>query len=85
MLVILLKIGMCLQIEHLDGRKVPLNSQSVTIPGEIRTLKGQGMPLFENGHKFGNLHVSFTVAFPTKLSEAQKAAVRKMSLRHDEL
>ena len=73
------------QIEHLDGHKVGLRSDGVTVPGEVRTIQGEGMPHFENGHQFGDLHVTFTVAFPKSLTESQKAAVRKMSLKHDEL
>lgn len=73
------------QVEHLDGRKVAVKSESVTLPYEVRTLKGEGMPHFENGHQFGDLHLRFTVTFPAALTDAQKALVRKMNLQHDEL
>lgn len=74
-----------LQIEHLDGHKVPLQSQGVTVPGQVRTIKGEGMPRFQDGHLAGDLHVVFTVTFPASLSEHQKGLVRKMALQHDEL
>ena len=37
----------CLQIEHLDGHKVTLASEGVTVPGGVAVLPGEGMPLFE--------------------------------------
>ena len=74
-----------MQVEHLDGHKVTLQSQSVTVPGEIQAIKGEGMPRFQDGHLSGDLYVVYTVAFPPSLSEHQKSLVRKMNLKHDEL
>jgi DnaJ-class molecular chaperone len=74
------------QIDHLDGKKVSLNKDSVTKPDEVQTIADQGMPDFEEGHKNGNLYVKYTVRFPEKLTEQMKAMVKQIfSLMHDEL
>lgn len=33
---------------HLDGRQVPLSSTSVTSPGQVVVIKGEGMPLHDS-------------------------------------
>ena len=56
------------------------------MPGAQQSLKGEGMPLHEAGSKHGNLHVTYTVAFPKQLSKAQKDTVKKLFAgSHDEL
>lgn len=75
-----------LQFEHLDGHKVKLEAGEVTIPGQVFRVVGEGMPLFDHPNKAGDLYVTITVAFPAKLSEAQKESVRKTFKGvHDEL
>ncbi len=36
------------QVEHLDGRRVPLEARVVTRPGQVVLLKGEGMPLHDS-------------------------------------
>lgn len=75
-----------LQFEHLDGHKVKVEAAGVTIPGQVFKVEGEGMPLFDHPNKAGDLYATITVAFPAKLSEAQKDAVRKVFKgTHDEL
>jgi hypothetical protein len=38
---------LCLQIVHVDGHKVKLANSGVTKPGEVRVVKGEGMPVYE--------------------------------------
>ncbi|KAK9824319.1 hypothetical protein WJX72_009416 [[Myrmecia] bisecta] len=71
-------IGFKDEIEHLDGHKVPLHLAGVTIPGQVVTLRGEGMPLPDQAHKHGDLHVTFTIAFPQALSEQQKVLVKQL-------
>ena len=75
------------QIEHLDGHKVVLHSEGVTIPGAQHVIKDEGMPLRDNAHQHGALHVTYTVSFPKKLDQKQKALVKQLfeSIPHDEL
>ena len=49
--------------------------QEVTKPGEVRRLKGEGMPIYEKTKK-GDLVITFTVAFPKSLTEGQKNLIR---------
>jgi DnaJ-class molecular chaperone len=74
------------QISHLDGHKVVLSASGVTIPGQVKKMKGEGMPLFDHPNKRGDLYVTYTVRFPKSLSETQKALVREhFKPAHDEL
>ena len=63
-----------------------VEAAGVTIPGQVFKVEGEGMPLFDHPNKAGDLYATITVAFPAKLSEAQKDAVRKVFKgMHDEL
>ncbi len=82
-------VGFQRELEHLDGRRVPLARAGVTRPGEVVRVAGEGMPVFEGAGRRGDLHVRYTVAFPRELREKDKKAVREMfaaaDWRHDEL
>eukprot|EP00243_Klebsormidium_subtile_P000473 TRINITY_DN107_c0_g2_i1.p1 TRINITY_DN107_c0_g2~~TRINITY_DN107_c0_g2_i1.p1 ORF type:complete len:348 (+),score=92.60 TRINITY_DN107_c0_g2_i1:216-1259(+) len=68
-------VGFEKDITHLDGHKVAVGSKGVTKPGEVRKIKGEGMPAYESNRK-GDLYVTFTVAFPPSLTDAQKTVIR---------
>lgn len=76
-----------MQIEHLDGRKITVKKETVTKPGEVQTVEGQGMPHFNEGHRSGNLYIKYTVRFPSKLTDQGKALVSQIAtmMTHDEL
>jgi len=61
--------GGAIYIEHLDERwlTVEILPGEVISPGEIKVIRGQGMPSYRH-HDFGNLYVQFDVKFPEKLS-----------------
>ncbi|KAL8943772.1 MAG: hypothetical protein Q9216_000878 [Gyalolechia sp. 2 TL-2023] len=54
-----------LHIEHLDDRwlTVTIEPGEVISPGEIKMIRGQGMPSMRH-HDFGNLYIQFDVKFP---------------------
>ncbi|KAL1311657.1 hypothetical protein AAFC00_001765 [Neodothiora populina] len=60
--------GGAIYIEHLDDRwlTVEIVPGEVIAPGEIKVIRGQGMPSYRH-HDFGNLYVQFDVKFPEKL------------------
>ncbi|OQN97751.1 hypothetical protein B0A48_16072 [Cryoendolithus antarcticus] len=60
--------GGAIYIEHLDERwlTVEILPGEVISPGEIKVIRGQGMPSYRH-HDFGNLYVQFDVEFPDKL------------------
>lgn len=59
--------GGVIYIEHLDDRWLTVNIYpGETIkPGQIKVVKGQGMPSFRH-HDFGNLYIQFDVKFPAR-------------------
>ncbi|KAJ1952354.1 DnaJ- protein scj1 [Dispira parvispora] len=85
---------------HLDKKtKVLLKRESVTPPGFIQKVQGQGMPMYNpdtdsaSGH--GDLFVHYTVEFPQSVTDKQKDTLKGMFsiqpkkptvlLHHDEL
>jgi DnaJ-class molecular chaperone len=58
--------------------QVTLASSEVVIPGQVQRIKGEGMPLYDNNKKYGDLFVTYSVRFPSSLTEAQKATVREL-------
>jgi DnaJ family protein B protein 11 len=61
-------------IRHLDNHEVVLSSAGITRPGDWQQIKGEGMPIHNQEPARGDLWVQYTVAFPTSLTEEQKAA-----------
>jgi DnaJ-related protein SCJ1 len=64
-------LGFERNLTHLDGHIVTLKRSGVTQPGYIQTIKGEGMPIFEQS-KFGDLYVEYNVILPTSLSAKAK-------------
>ena len=62
-------------IKHLDDHIVHIESEKIIRPGQIKRMKGEGMPLHNTPSEFGDLHVKFTVQMPSSLSDAQKQAI----------
>lgn len=60
--------GGAIYIEHLDDRwlTVEIAPGEVIAPGEIKVIRGQGMPSYRH-HDFGNLYIQFDVQFPDRL------------------
>lgn len=71
-------VGFSKQIEHLDGHKVTLSSDKVTKPGDYHFVPNEGMPIYGQEPRHGNLFVQYTVAFPALLTEQQKATVKEL-------
>lgn len=56
-----------------------LAASGITIPGQMQTLKGEGMPLLDQARKRGDMHVTYTVKFPQKLNESQKKCIKDLN------
>jgi DnaJ-class molecular chaperone len=65
-------LGFHKRIPHLDGHIVDVRSDGVTSPGQVKTVRAEGMPLHNFSAERGDLHVRFTVMFPQKLSKEQR-------------
>lgn len=57
-------IGFTMDITHLDGHKVTIQRDKITKPGARIRKKNEGMPNYENNNLYGNLYVTFDIAFP---------------------
>jgi molecular chaperone DnaJ len=69
-------LGGTLQAPTLEGT-VPLEVPQGTQPGEVLTLRGQGMPSLRNGRK-GDLQVVMNVVIPRRLSEEQRELIGRL-------
>lgn len=67
---------------HLDGRKLVIRSQpgEVIVPGSIKAVKNEGMPIHRNPFEKGNLYIKFDVEFPEKqfATDQQLADLEKL-------
>jgi molecular chaperone DnaJ len=70
-------LGSTLEAPTLDG-SVPLEVAAGTQPGEILTVRGQGMPSLRGGRR-GNLRVVVNVVIPRRLSEAQRELLGQLN------
>ena len=62
-------------ITTLDGRVLSIYIDEIITPGFRWTVKGEGMPFPRDPRQHGDLHLDFTVIFPSSLSPSQKAAI----------
>jgi len=60
-------LGFDRNLTHLDGHVVRLVRQGVTQPGYVQTIKGEGMPIFEQSN-YGELFVEYNVVLPMEVS-----------------
>jgi DnaJ-class molecular chaperone len=70
--------GTSIEVQTLDGRKLPIAISEIVRPGLIKTLVGEGMPLPRDPSKKGNLVIAFDVTYPDMLTETQKTAMREI-------
>lgn len=66
------------KIKHLDGHTVDVIRTEVTKPGQIITIKEEGMPQHNFPSQTGDLHIEITVKFPTSVTEEQKEGFKKL-------
>lgn len=71
-------VGFKRTIESLDGRKVVVKKKTVTSPGDVMRVTGEGMPHHNAASKAGDLHIKFVVDFPQQLSQQQKDGFAKL-------
>lgn len=67
-------------IKTLDGRSLPISASSSRIiqPGQEERFPGEGMPISKKPGQKGDLIVKFVVKFPTTLTAAQKAEIKRI-------
>lgn len=74
-------------IRTLDGRTLSIGLTEVVAPGFVKLVPGEGMPI-PRPHGAepaaaaakGDLRIEFVVAFPERLTPAQRQAVRAVKM-----
>jgi molecular chaperone DnaJ len=70
-------LGATLEVPTLDGA-APIDVAAGTQPGEVLTVRGQGMPSLRGGRR-GNLRVVVNVLIPRRLNDAQRELLGQLS------
>lgn len=75
-------LGFTFSIDFLDGKKLTVSSVpgEIISHGDIKTVKGKGLPFYRDIMNHGNLIISFKVQFPDlkKLSNEHKEILQKV-------
>jgi len=58
--------GFSTYLKHLDGRYIYIRNKvgEVIVPGSVKGIRGEGMPIYRNPFEKGNLYIKFNVEFP---------------------
>ncbi|ERN06558.1 hypothetical protein AMTRI_Chr01g113030 [Amborella trichopoda] len=70
--------GYTARIKTLDGRTLTIPITNVIHPNYEEVVPGEGMPLPKNPSKRGNLRIKFDTTFPSRLTQDQKAGMRRL-------
>jgi len=71
-------LGFETSFKHLDGHTVTLKRTTVTKPGQVIRIKGEGMPKHGTPSEFGDLTITFSVDFPTTVEAALAQGLEKL-------
>jgi DnaJ-related protein SCJ1 len=75
--------GWTRNLTHLDGHVVQLSRKrgEVVQPGQVESIKGEGMPIYHEGHvhehdhdfeEFGKLYIEYTVVLPDQMDSGME-------------
>ncbi len=67
--------GFTKKIKGLDGSDLLIESQCVIKDGEMRIIKGKGLPYEKNPEKFGDILVIFKIVYPEKFDQSVKSKI----------
>ncbi|GAB4845543.1 hypothetical protein Ancab_038948 [Ancistrocladus abbreviatus] len=70
--------GKTLNVTTLDGRSITVQLTDIIKPGSEVVVPNEGMPISKEPTKKGNLRIKFYVKYPLRLSEDQKADLRRI-------
>lgn len=70
-------------IEHLDGRKLLVQSSpdELVIPGSVKAIVSEGMPIYKRPFERGHLFIEFHVAMPLPRELRMQGAALKAALK----
>lgn len=67
-------LGFEKRIKHLDDHEVPVSRGTVSQPGDIIRIRGEGMPVHQTSER-GDLYVKLEIKFPDILTETQRESI----------
>ncbi|XP_045823594.1 dnaJ homolog subfamily B member 13-like [Trifolium pratense] len=70
--------GYTVHLTTLDGRNLSIPINNVIHPNYEEVVPKEGMPIPKDPSKKGNLRIKFNIKFPTRLTDEQKAGIRKL-------
>ncbi|XP_021761684.1 dnaJ homolog subfamily B member 4-like isoform X1 [Chenopodium quinoa] len=70
--------GKNIELTSLDGRSITIPLNDIVKPGDEVIVPNQGMPISKEPNKKGNLRVKINVKYPPRLTEEQKADLRRV-------
>uniref|UniRef100_A0A7C8ZJZ6 J domain-containing protein n=2 Tax=Opuntia streptacantha TaxID=393608 RepID=A0A7C8ZJZ6_OPUST len=70
--------GKDLELATLDGRNLIIPVIDTIKPGHEMIIPNEGMPISKEPPKRGNLRIKFDVKYPSRLTEEQKADLRRV-------
>ncbi|CCW63391.1 unnamed protein product [Phytomonas sp. EM1] len=62
-------------LQHLDGHEIRLKETGVVEHGRRRVIKGEGMPRHHVPSERGDLHVTYLVSLPERITDTQREAL----------
>eukprot|EP00931_Biecheleriopsis_adriatica_P056758 TRINITY_DN33659_c0_g1_i2.p1 TRINITY_DN33659_c0_g1~~TRINITY_DN33659_c0_g1_i2.p1 ORF type:complete len:386 (+),score=62.55 TRINITY_DN33659_c0_g1_i2:101-1258(+) len=65
-------LGFSRRVRHLDKHTLEISTDSVSKPGQVIRITGEGMPLKDVPSQFGDLYVVISVAYPTAFTPAER-------------
>ncbi|AYU78701.1 heat shock protein DNAJ, putative [Leishmania donovani] len=71
--------GFQFKFTHLDGRELVVRQArgTITKPGDVKCVIGEGMPLHKQANRFGNLIIEFNVKYPDRIEAGQLQLLRE--------
>ncbi|CAG9573875.1 putative heat shock protein DNAJ [Leishmania major strain Friedlin] len=71
--------GFQFKFTHLDGRELVVRQArgTITKPGDVKCVIGEGMPVHKQANKFGNLIIEFNVKYPDRIEAEQLQLLRE--------
>ncbi|KAK7342391.1 hypothetical protein VNO80_25341 [Phaseolus coccineus] len=70
--------GYTVHVTTLDGRNLTIPISNVIHPSYEEVVPREGMPLPKDPSKKGNLRIKFNIKFPTRLTDEQRAGIKKL-------
>ncbi|KAG5479543.1 hypothetical protein CUR178_03304 [Leishmania enriettii] len=71
--------GFQFKFTHLDGRELVVRQArgTITKPGDVKCVIGEGMPVHKQVNRFGNLIIEFMVDYPDRIEAEQLRLLRQ--------